>query len=68
MEPKAMKYLTTEQKNFIKRNSYLKANTHYSSFMFVMESEGLILSSQQSRCVSESEPNGSSLHSATPSL
>jgi hypothetical protein len=45
-----------------------KYHTHYSSFMFVMESEGLILSSQQSRCVSESEPNKSSSHSATTSV
>jgi hypothetical protein len=58
MEPKAMNYLTTKQKNFIKKNSSLEANTHYSSFMFVMESKGLTLSSQQSRCESVSEPSG----------
>lgn len=49
MEPKTMNYLTTELINFIKKNSSLEANTHYSSFMSGMESEGLILSLQQPR-------------------
>jgi hypothetical protein len=47
MEPKTIKYLTTEQINSIKKKSSLEANTHYSSFMLVMESEGLLLCSQQ---------------------
>jgi len=39
MEPKTMKYLTTELINSIKKNSSLEANTHYSNFMSGMESE-----------------------------
>jgi hypothetical protein len=68
LEPKTMKYLTTELINSIKKNSSLEANTHSSSIMSGMESEGLILSSQQPRFESVSEPDESSPHSATPSL
>lgn len=68
METKTMKYLTTELINPIKKNSSLETNTHYSSFISGMESESLILSSQQPRFESVSEPNESSPHSAIPSL
>jgi hypothetical protein len=68
MEPKTMKYLTTDLINSILKNSSLEAHTHYSSFMSGMESEGLILSSQQPRFESVSEPNEFSPHSATTSL
>jgi hypothetical protein len=68
MEPKTMMYLTTELINPIKKNSSFEANTHYSSFMSDMESEGIMLSSQQPRFESVFEPHGSSPHSATPSL
>jgi hypothetical protein len=65
MEPKTMKYPTTEP---IKKNSSLETNTHYSGFMSGMVSEGLILSSQQPRFESVSEPNEFSPNSAIPSL
>jgi len=68
MEPKTMKYLTTELINSIKKNSSLETNTHYSNFMSGMESEGSIPSSQQPRFESVSEPNESTPHSATPPL
>jgi len=68
MEPKTMKYLTTDLINSILKNSSLEAHIHYSSFMSGMESEGLILSSQQPRIESVSEPNEFSPHSATTSL